>query len=404
LLLFSVNVRAATLIRVAALALVSWTILHAEPGPGTSGRELVVSVTFALAAAAWIAWTVRAFRSPGSIIEGGVQPEMWVMAIAGGVLTAASPSSAAAAFVFVAVIAAGIRAELRQGAWIVLAGVVALGLGQFVYGGSALATLAYVLGFAAALLGASNSRQSVVRADQAELLLAQTQRSHEEQLRAARLEESTRIAREIHDVLAHTLAGLAIQLEATASLIEQGADRDALLTRVRRAHELAREGLTETRRAVGALRGDRAAASVPDAIDALVATHRQSAPAPIRVTIDGQVERLSGAAGEAVIRVAQEALTNVRKHAPDAAVSVTLHAGAAADQPVVLIVEDRHPDGLRPTTGALASSGGGFGVPGMRERAQELGGTLSAGAVAGGWRVELCLPPSVVHDVVMEGT
>ena len=82
-----------------------------------------------------------------------------------------------------------------------------------------------------------------VRAEQAELLLAQTQRSHEEQLRAARLEESTRIAREIHDVLAHTLAGLTIQLEATSSLIEQGADRDTVLARVQRAHALAREGL-----------------------------------------------------------------------------------------------------------------------------------------------------------------
>ena len=82
--------------------------------------------------------------------------------------------------------------------------------------------LAYTLGIAAALLAASNSRQTVVRAEQAELLLAQTQRSHEEQLRAARLEESTRIAREIHDVLAHTLAGLTIQLEATGLVDRAG--------------------------------------------------------------------------------------------------------------------------------------------------------------------------------------
>ena len=123
-----------------------------------------------------------------------------------------------------------------------------------------LGLLAYSLGFSAGLLAASGRRQSVERAEQAELLLAQTQRSHEEQLRAARLEESTRIARDIHDVLAHALAGLTIQLEATSALIEQGADRDRILARVQRAHELAREGLRETRRAVGALRGDAVAA------------------------------------------------------------------------------------------------------------------------------------------------
>lgn len=401
MLLLNLDYRAATLIRVAALALVSWTVFVAERGLGTSGRGLVATISFAVAVSAWVVWTVRSWAT-GAILDGGVSPELWVMAIAGAVLTGAVPSSAASALVFVAVVSAGVRAPLRDAAGVALTGTVALAISRLVYGGTALGTLAYALGFAAALLGASASRQSAVRAEQAELLLAQTQRSHEEQLRTARLEESTRIAREIHDVLAHTLAGLAIQLEATGVLIEQGADRDALLARVRRAHELAREGLTETRRAVGALRGDPASAPVPEAIEALVATHRQSAAAPVRVTIDGWVERLSGATGEAVVRVAQEALTNVRKHAPEAEVSLTLHAGAAAEEDVVLVVEDRHPDGRPPAAGALASSGGGFGVRGMRERAEELGGTLTAGAVDGGWRVELRLPPGVVHDVAME--
>ena len=94
----------------------------------------------------------------------------------------------------------------------------------------------------------------------------------------ARLEESTRIAREIHDVLAHTLAGLTIQLEATSSLVEQGADRDTVLARVRRAHALAREGLVETRQAVGALRGESVPA--PAGIEALVADYRASGEAP----------------------------------------------------------------------------------------------------------------------------
>jgi signal transduction histidine kinase len=202
--------------------------------------------------------TIRANRSPSLIVVVG-----------------ASPDSAASAFVFVAVIAAGTRVELAQALPVVALGALGLGVSVLIYKGSALGLLAYTLGFAAALLAASNSRQSVVRADQAELLLAQTQRSHEEQLRAARLEESTRIAREIHDVLAHTLASLTIQLEATGSLLGQGADRDTVLARVRRAHQLAREGLQETRRAVGALRGDTIPA--PAGIEALVAEYRATA-------------------------------------------------------------------------------------------------------------------------------
>src|SRR5262249_3701824 len=156
--------------------------------------------------------------------------------------------------------------------------------------------------------GAENLHQTRGRAEQAELLLAQTQRSHEEQLRAAKLEEQARIAREIHDVLAHALAGLAIQLEATSALIEQGADRAMLLERVRRAPELAREGLRETRRAVGALRGDPSV-SVRAGIEALIAEFNSDAEAPATVELEGNLAGLDERTGEAVIRVVQEALT-----------------------------------------------------------------------------------------------
>jgi signal transduction histidine kinase len=94
-----------------------------------------------------------------------------------------------------------------------------------------------------------------------------------------------------------------------------------------------------------------------------------------------------------VLRVVQEALTNVRKHAPGAEVSVTIHAGEAPGDQVVVVVEDR-PTVAQPAgrAGGLAASGGGYGVRGMRERAELLGGTVSAGRVNGGWRVELRLP------------
>ena len=385
MVLARLNHRLATLIRVVALVLVSWSVLHARHHPGGSGRGLVVTISFAVCVAAWLAWTIR------PTADSKVTPDLYVLAMAGGVLAGASPDSAASVFVFVAVGAAGVRVELTRAFVVVALGALALGSSILVYNGSALGLLAYTLGFVATALATSNARQSQMRAEQAELLLAQTQRSHEEQLRSARLEESTRIAREIHDVLAHTLAGLTIQLEATSSLLEQGADRETVLARVQRAHSLAREGLEETRQAVGALRGDSVSASA--GIEALVAEYRASADTAAELKVDGDPARLTGQTGQAVLRAVQEALTNVRKHAPGAEVTVALHAGRNPDDEVVLLVEDRHRQtGPAPVPTGLADAGGGYGLQGMRERAELLGGALDAGAAGDGWRVELRLP------------
>ncbi len=397
MLLYHLDRRTATLIRLGGLVLVGWSVITSDHGPGGHGRSLLVSLLFATAAIAWLVWTAR------PSLDRGVTPELYVLGAAGGVLCGAAPDSAASAFVFVAVVAAGVRVELPKAMPVGVLGTVALGASVLIYNGGALGVLAYALGFAAAALAASNSRQSVVRADQAELLLAQTQRSHEEQLRAARLEETTRVAREIHDVLAHALAGLTIQLEATSSLIEQGADRDAVLARVRRAHELAREGLRETRLAVGALRGDPVFA--PSGIEALVAEYRTTTEAAVQLTIDGDRTRLAGPTGQVVLRVVQEALTNVRKHAPGAGVSVTVHAGQVADDEVLVRVDDHRSGSVGGPlpAGSLATAGGGYGLQGMRERAEALGGTVSAGADGDGWRVELRLPPPAVAITVATG-
>ena len=300
-----------------------WSVLRSHPGPGGSGRELVISGLLIAIVVAYLVWTAWPLRSDA------ITPELYVLAIAGGVLTAAAPQGAGSAFAFVAIVTAGVRVDIARAVPLVLLATLALACSVLIYDRPAIGLLAYALGFAAALLAASNARQSRARADQAELLLAQAQRTQEEQVRTARLEESSRIAREIHDVLAHALAGLTIQLEATRALIEQGADRDAVLERVGRAHALAREGLQETRRAVGALRGDQVA--VADAVRALVEEYRAGGQGEITLTIDGDVDRLTGATGLAVVRTVQEGLTNVRKHAPGATVAVAVDAEPATE-------------------------------------------------------------------------
>ncbi|MGA9857341.1 MAG: histidine kinase [Solirubrobacteraceae bacterium] len=375
--------RAALTIRLIGLVLISWTVLTTNRHPpGLDGRGLVISILFGLCVVAWLAWTWRPFT------DRGITPEVWVLAGAGGALCGASPNSAASAFVFVAVVAAGVRAQLQRAFVVVGVGVLALAVSVLVYDGSALGLLAYSLGFAAATLGGANARQAAARAEQAELLLAQTQRSHEEQLRAAHLEESTRVAREIHDVLAHALAGLTIQLEATSALLDQGADAAAIKTRLDHAQALAREGLRETRRAVGALRSEPVA--VRAGIEALVEEYRAGGGvADLR--IDGDPDRLAEPVAQAVVRIVQEAFTNVRKHAPGANVSVVLDSGDSADDELVLVI-DSHPSASPRSPSTLVPTGGGYGVQGMRERAQSLGGTLTAGVRGDGWRVELRIP------------
>jgi signal transduction histidine kinase len=368
--------RISRLVRLVGLGLVVWSVLTAAHGPGVSGRGLAVSILLAASALAWLAWTAqRDLDSP-------LRADVYVMATAGGLLLGAAPDSASSVFVFVAIVTAGLRADLRQ-VWVVnVLAALAFAVAVLIWDENALGLLAYVLGFAAAALAAANARQIRQRADQAELLLAQSERSQEEQLRAVRLEESSRIAREIHDVLAHTLAGLTIQLEATTALIEAGADRDQIAERVRRAHGLARDGLRETRRAVGALR-DGGEPPVREALATLAGA--QSAT----LTIDGDTMRLAGEVGLTVLRVVQESLTNATKHAAGAEATITIDAG---DEVMVVIENQR--SAVSVAAGALGRSGGGYGIVGMRERAQALGGTLQAGPTEDGWRVALRVPAS----------
>ncbi|MEV6116942.1 histidine kinase [Streptomyces sp. NPDC052109] len=211
----------------------------------------------------------------------------------------------------------------------------------------------------------------------AQRLLAQERAARAAEAESAALAERARIAREIHDVLAHSLSAQLVHLEAARLLIENGADRERILERVVAARGMARDGLAETRQALSALRGELT--PLEDFLSELV-----SEADGAEITVTGERRPLPAEASQAVRRVAQEALTNVRKHAHGA--KVQLRLGYSAHE-VTLDVRD---SGGRP--GELTGSGGGYGLLGMRERAELLGGSLDAGPDEEGFVVTLKVP------------
>jgi signal transduction histidine kinase len=225
---------------------------------------------------------------------------------------------------------------------------------------------------------------------QAQELLDEEERTREARNEAAALDERGRIARELHDVLAHSLSALSVELEG-ARLLALDRDVDAdVIAAIGRAHRHAAAGLDEARAAIKALRGDSVPG--PDKLEELLEDMRASG-IDCSLQISGEERRLPSEAALAVFRTAQEALTNVRKHAEEAErVEIRLEYDPDGVQ---LIVTDSAGDGAEPRVpqpAALAGAGAGYGVSGMRERAELIGGRLLAGPTEDGFRVELWVP------------
>ncbi|MCT2584860.1 sensor histidine kinase [Actinophytocola gossypii] len=198
------------------------------------------------------------------------------------------------------------------------------------------------------------------------------------------LAERQRMAREIHDILAHSLAAQVVHLEGTRMLLERDADREQVLDRVRQAGDLARAGLEETKRAVAALRGEQR--PIAGELAGLVEKFRATTGNPCTLAVDGDPEALAPEVRLAVVRTAQEALTNVHKHAPDASVTIRL---CCRDTGCELDVRNTGGDNA---DAVLGGTGSGYGLVGMRERAELIGGTLDAGPEGSGFRVLLRMP------------
>ncbi|MFD0479167.1 sensor histidine kinase [Nonomuraea thailandensis] len=230
------------------------------------------------------------------------------------------------------------------------------------------------------------------------------------------LAERARIAREIHDILAHSLSAQLVHLEGAKLLLRAERTAEAL-DRVTHARDLAKSGLEEARRAVSALREDPPA--LPAALRTLAADFETATHQPCALRISGPEQRLAPETELALLRTAQEALTNVRRHATGSPAQVALtftpdHCDLRITNPAspqrsaperghALNGAHERGDGLHGGQGAhgTAEGGhgltgtpkGGYGLMGMRERAELLGGTLTAGERDdGGFLVHLRVP------------
>jgi signal transduction histidine kinase len=224
--------------------------------------------------------------------------------------------------------------------------------------------------------------------EQSQRLLAQMEETRDAELRAAALAERQRLAREMHDVLAHSLSGLVVQLEGARLLAVSDPADGRLAATIDRAHQLAKSGLDEARRAIGMLRDDELPG--PDKLAALARSFQADTGVPCQYAETGDHVQLRPAVKLALYRVTQEALTNIRKHAHPERVEVGLEY---LRHGLSLVVEDFAAVGGGPSpAAAIESSGGGYGLTGMRERAELLGGTLTAGSTGHGFRVVLRVP------------
>jgi signal transduction histidine kinase len=354
------------------------SIWWSRPRPSLHGHGL--AVLLALAAITALTWRTTRDR-PLSRRGGFTLFACFVLAAAA--LVWLQPGSLGVLALFVAVSAAGMRLPARQSGVIACLALAAYAVAELADRHRLPIMLAQgELGIAVFFaLGEMGSRLRHGQ-EQAERLIAELQATRDAQARAAALAERARLAREMHDVLAHSLSGLALQLTAIKLLAEsKGADQD-ITEALDRAHHLARAGIDEARRATGMLREE--ALPGPERLAALARELEEDSGVPCQVAVTGEARPLSAEARLALYRVAQEALTNIRKHARPRRVELRL---AYRPDGTRLTVEDFGADGP-----PLPGDGSGYGLTGMRERAELLGGTLAAAPTASGFRVELWVP------------
>jgi len=364
---------------IAVIVIVGVSAARTHPQPSLDGKGLGVLLALVGFTAGWLA-AVRVRSAPPAVQV----PAYGLLVVSSAALMWLQPNGPGFLGVFIAVSAAAMRDGGRTGA-----AVAGLALACVVIAGAAeghrpvMSVVLSCLGVTAFWIVSLFARRLREGQDQAERLLVELEQTRAAQARSAVLAERQHLAREMHDVLAHTLSGLVLQLEgARLMAAKDGAADPGLAEAIERAHRLARTGLDESRRAIGMLRGDELPG--PERLEALAREFERTNDVPCELEVVGSERELDSDARLAVYRVAQEALTNVRKHAHPDRVEVRLGYEPAGTR---LTIEDFALSAPPPP-----APNGGYGLTGMRERAELLGGSLDAAATGSGFRVELWMP------------
>jgi len=368
-------------------------------------RPLLWSAAITVAVAAFVGVALLSATSPAGVVAGLIAVVAWPVAT---VLLRIGWSRTGVAFAVVAVLSGSVAGGPSVGLSLVPAvvcsmlliarvelpvwlGPVVAGVGVvLVCGGIAVlspqlgvsAMLTMSLGLSVGVLAGFVRRTTRLSAQEAEKL-------REERIVAREAEGRIALARDLHDVLAHSLGGLTVQLDAIDALLEAGRAGEAR-TRATEARRLAAQGLADARGAVAALREvprhDDADVDPSDAIEELIRAHR-SLGGTVAVTEGGAPRPVPQGIATALVRAVQESLSNARRHAPGA--PVALHT-AWRDERVTLRVTTPLPREQQPR-------GGGYGLTGMSERFRALpsGGIARAEARDGEFVVvaEATLPP-----------
>ena len=336
--------------------------------------HMIVVIVFVITAVlALVTWIPRRNIPPAGMI--GIAG---VSAVAAGVLAPLAPTTAAAAFVFIASSAAGEKLLSRVSAYLVaLAGAVsAIVATVLTRGAIATPTWPWWLNFAIVLpvfIGLTRrARRDALHS--AQTAAALSDQAREANALAARYAERNRVSREIHDILGHSLSGITLQLEL-ADVLHQRGDNTGANRAVTTAHTLALEGTEETRRAITALRAETR--PLEEILRGLAHTDETA------FNLVGIPDNWGAETEHAAFRIAQEALTNARRHAPGSTKTMTL-----TYEPCALTLKVENSPALPREVGT--TSGSGSGLVGMNERAQSIGANLVAEPTPnGGWHVTL---------------
>ncbi|MFD7572538.1 histidine kinase [Streptomyces sp. NPDC059810] len=364
---------------VASLAVVVVGAVTIRP-MGLTGQGLAVAVLFVVNAAALLARRLPEHR---------VSPRLVLVWLTVGVVAAAAligVSSSGTGYLFAFFLSGHIGYRLETRPALVLAGLCSLLCGAVLFFrlGPGYEALPWVFGLLTGLpvvMGILNrtQRQAVRAAIEA---AEAAERAARAEARTAVLSERSRIARDVHDVLAHSLAGINMQLELADALMDTG-DLDKVREAHDKAHGLVKDSLRQAQWTVHALRED--ALPLRESLTAML----ESSGHHDALTVNGTVRDVPARVTQDLLRIAQEALTNAARHAPGGEVRAELTYTAE----VVALRVRNGPATREVSTGV----GSGMGLIGMRERVALLNGTLSAGPITegphrNGWQVEAVIP------------